>query len=443
MASIKFYPYSTNQNSKIYIRLILRREQDFRLSTGLTIQNPSHWSGSTNFPKKNNAENKALHNSLKDLESHIEKELLRIEQSQDESLVDITSKWLKSIIKDFFNEVDITEKDLLIPFAEGYAEGLNCRTYQRGAIQNRYSQHTIDKYKNFARQLAEYQNHINKNLKLVDVDKDFADGFLQYLSEEKGLAVNTIGRYIKRLKTIIKEAEEQGLKVNTNYKAIRGFEDENIVTFLTFDEIDLIVDKEMPNERLQLAKDWLIIGCYTAQRISDMFRMKKSMIQNKNGLDYIILKQFKTKKQVMIPVHYRVKEILKKYEGDFPPNFSDVEQSHRSTLGALMKKVCEISEIKEKVSGRFNGVKGTFPKYKLISNHSCRRSFCSNFYGKEGWTNQIIMEISGHETERNFLKYIDKESHHLSEQAGALFAQMEQDDLAESRKLRLIKRASN
>jgi len=443
MASIKFYPYSSNQNSKIYIRLMLRREQDFRLSTGLTIQNPSQWSQSTNFPKKNNAENKALHNSLKELESHIEKELLRVEQSQDESLSDITSKWLKNVIKDFFNETESTDKDLLVPFAKDYAESLNYRTYQRGAVQNKYSQHTIDKYKNFARQLDEYQTSINKTIKLVDVDKDFADGFLQYLSEEKGLAINTVGRYIKRLKTIIKEAEESGLKVDVNYKAIRGFEDENIVTFLTLDEIDVIIEKEMPNERLQLAKDWLIIGCYTAQRISDLFRMKKSMIITKNGLDYITLKQFKTKKQVMIPIHYRVKEILKKYGNNFPPNFSNVEQSHRSTLGTLMKKVCEISGIKEEVSGRFNGVKGVYPKYKLISNHSCRRSFCSNFYGLDGWTNQIIMEISGHETEKNFLKYIDKESFHLSEQAGALFAQMEQDDLADKKKLRVIKRASS
>jgi len=443
MSSIRFYPYSSNHNSKIYIRLILRREQDFRLSTGLTIQNPSHWSSSTHFPKKNNAENKALHNSLKDLESHIEKELLKVEQSQDESLADITSKWLKSIIKDFFNEVEITEKDLLIPFAESFAKSLHHRTYQRGAVQNRYSKKTIDKYKNFARQLREYQTHINKSLKLTDVDKDFADGFLQYLSEEKGLAINTIGRYIKRLKTIAKEAEEQGLRINVNYKAIKGFEDENIVTFLTFEDIDLIVETDMPNERLQLAKEWLIIGCYTAQRISDMFRMKKSMIITKNNIDFITLKQFKTKKQVMIPIHYRVKAILKKYDSDFPPNFSKVEQSHRSTLGTLMKEVCKISGIIEPVFGRFNGIKGTYPKYKLISNHSCRRSFCSNFYGQEGWTNQIIMEISGHETEKNFLKYIDKESFHLSEQAGALFAQMEKDDLTERKKLRVLKSATN
>jgi integrase len=47
---------------------------------------------------------------------------------------------------------------------------------------------------------------------------------------------------------------------------------------------------------------------------------------------------------------------------------------------------------------------GTYPKYELITSHSCRRSFASNLYGK--LPNMTIMAITGHKTETQFLKYI-------------------------------------
>lgn len=42
--------------------------------------------------------------------------------------------------------------------------------------------------------------------------------------------------------------------------------------------------------------------------------------------------------------------------------------------------------------------------YKLVSSHICRRSFASNLYGE--LPNMVIMAITGHQTEAQFLKYI-------------------------------------
>lgn len=197
---------------------------------------------------------------------------------------------------------------------------------------------------------------------------------------------------------------------------------------MTFDEIDKIIETKMPNEKLQIAKEWLIIGCYNAQRVSDLFRMSKKMLIVEDGISYTTFKQYKTQKLVKVPIHYKIENILKKYAFDFPPNLNDDEKSNRSTLSKLMKEVCKISGIVEVVRGRFNGVIGEYPKYKLIQNHSCRRSFCSNFYN-EGWNTQMIMEISGHETEKSFYKYIDKSNFYLSKQAAKKFAQMKESDL--------------
>lgn len=49
-------------------------------------------------------------------------------------------------------------------------------------------------------------------------------------------------------------------------------------------------------------------------------------------------------------------------------------------------------------------VKGIYPKHELVTSHICRRSFAGNLYGK--LPNMVIMAITGHQTEAQFLKYI-------------------------------------
>ena len=46
-----------------------------------------------------------------------------------------------------------------------------------------------------------------------------------------------------------------------------------------------------------------------------------------------------------------------------------------------------------------------FEKWQQISSHTGRRSFCTNMY-KRGLSTLMIMSISGHRTEKSFLKYI-------------------------------------
>lgn len=47
----------------------------------------------------------------------------------------------------------------------------------------------------------------------------------------------------------------------------------------------------------------------------------------------------------------------------------------------------------------------TFEKWQLVSSHTGRRSFCTNVY-KQGLPTFMIMSVSGHKTEKAFLKYI-------------------------------------
>ena len=50
-------------------------------------------------------------------------------------------------------------------------------------------------------------------------------------------------------------------------------------------------------------------------------------------------------------------------------------------------------------------VKTTVPKYKLIKTHTARRTGCTLMY-LAGIPTIDIMKVSGHKTEKEFLKYI-------------------------------------
>lgn len=79
-------------------------------------------------------------------------------------------------------------------------------------------------------------------------------------------------------------------------------------------------------------------------------------------------------------------------------------------LNDYVKEVCKKVGIDEVVEGSKmdpetkRKVKGLYPKYELISTHTCRRSFATNLYGK--LPTHAIMAITGHTKESTFLKYI-------------------------------------
>jgi hypothetical protein len=57
---------------------------------------------------------------------------------------------------------------------------------------------------------------------------------------------------------------------------------------------------------------------------------------------------------------------------------------------------------------------GLYQKYELIASHIGRRSFATNHYGK--FPNQVIMKVTGHLTEQQFLEYIGKkDTEHFSD----------------------------
>ena len=73
-----------------------------------------------------------------------------------------------------------------------------------------------------------------------------------------------------------------------------------------------------------------------------------------------------------------------------------------------------MQEILIKGKKEFRKLEGTFPKHELVTSHICRRSFASNYYGE--MPTPLIIAITGHSTERQFLVYVGKEPNDHAQQ---------------------------
>lgn len=265
---------------------------------------------------------------------------------------------------------------------------------------------TIKTYKNCKLYFEKYLKARNKKAFFFeDFDKDFYYDFIDY-GEKKGYSLNYIGSMIQKLKTIISSAYDNGNHKNLEFKLkyFSKLTEEINHPYLNKEELEKIDKLNLKDDFLNDVRDIFLIACNTGLRVGDLTAfLKKPVISKLKDKDCIHIKQQKTGNEVYIPLNSMVKQILKRRNNQFP-NFI-----HPNILNEALKRIVKRAKINEDftIVKTIKGVKTniTKPKYKLISMHSARRSFCSNAYN-DGMPPHHIMIFSGHKSEKVFHNYI-------------------------------------
>ena len=318
-------------------------------------------------------------------------------------------EWLKYII----NPDSVQEKEVysenVIEFFDTYME-IKAKTVSISTLKKvNVVKNLLIRYEAYCRDCAK----TFKYLKFKDLDNKFRMNFEKYCENEH-YQLSTTYRNLKFLKMIAKVAKSFGIEVNSGvenwvFEIDKATKDNPDEIYLTFEELEKIEQAEMPNDYLDNARDWLLIACYTGQRISDYLNFTSSMIiTDEDGISYIEFSQKKTNTKMRLPILSKVSEILDKRNGEFPRRISEQK------LNKYIKKVGEIAGIDEmvyrgkvgEIDGKKRKIFGKYPKYELITSHIGRRSFASNFYGKISTTH--ILNFTGHTTEKQLLTYIGK-----------------------------------
>lgn len=262
---------------------------------------------------------------------------------------------------------------------------------------------TIRGYEDFIRLLNIYKK--SRRLRKLDWENftmDFYYDFMDFYIEERGANNNTFGKMVKTLKTFLNAATQQGYNTNLEFrdKRFKVYQEEVTHIYLNEEDIQTILNLDLSdNIKRQTIRDLFVIGCYTGLRFSDFKQINEKNISDNR----LKIKTQKTGKYVVIPFHPIVKKIIDDYNGVIPKSYCNaVINKELKEIG----KLCGFFE--DVIQVRTHGIKRKetiYKKWQLISTHCARRSFATNLF-KQGFPAINIMKITGHKSEKTFMRYI-------------------------------------
>ena len=316
----------------------------------------------------------------------------------------IPTEWLKQVIgrfnfpEKYETKEAVPEISTVLQFTEKFImEAPNRKDKSTGRL---LVYNNIQQFKATEKHLKEYANSIGaSDFRFSEINQTFYDGFVAFL-QAKSFTQNTVGKHIKVLKTMLNDAVSQGYNDSTLYRSFHGFSEETDTIYLNESELQQLKGTDFSSvPHLDRVRDWFLLLAWTGCRFSDLSKISTTDI--KDG--FITFRQKKTNVRVTIPIHAVVMEILEKYEFNLP------EPITNQKFNEYIKEACRIAEINgvETMTRTVGGklVTEKFEKWERVSSHTGRRSFCTNMY-KRGLPTLMIMAISGHRTEKSFLKYI-------------------------------------
>ncbi len=249
-------------------------------------------------------------------------------------------------------------------------------------------------------------------IKFKNTERDYKKAHPVPKGEKRHYSDNTVGRFIKQLKAVLRAAESRGYPVNPAYKSaeFKGKVEDIDSIYLTraelekMEKVDLTETKDKKN--YELARDLFMIGVWTAQRVSDYNNLRPENIkmEDDNGtqMTYISIHQQKTGRLVEIPCNAKVCAILQKYPNGLPHLSEQKINLHIKDIGK-MAGIDEKVEIKESRGGKVE-IK-YFKKYELIGTHTARRTGATLMY-LAGIPIYDIMRVTGHKSINTLEKYI-------------------------------------
>ncbi|NLX73323.1 MAG: site-specific integrase [Bacteroidales bacterium] len=401
MANVNFQYRSKKPVANIEVRFTFKENEKFKsyyTRTNIEVSKLfwNEYKTNTNFRdvEKVNLKNE-VDNHLTELDRFI------IDEYEHETS-DITKDWLKDVVNEFYKpKVESVIPSDLLQFFDFYLS----------KKEHEIKTGTLRKWGVVRNKVENFEKDQKRTFKVKDVNKSFLDEFIKW-SKENQYDNSVINGNFKDIRSVCKEAQLYNIEISNDLHLLKT-KLKNAPAFkiyLSFDELEKIKALENLPDYLDRVRDWLIISCYTGQRISDFKRFNTEMIRKQGKRLFIDIKQEKTDKDVSIPLLPIITDILKKRNGQFPDVISDQRYNE------YVKIVCRMAKIVEPINGKIATVTdlgirkkiGIYKKWQLITSHVGRRSFATNFYGK--LPTSYIKDITGHSTEAMLLKYIGKTS---------------------------------
>lgn len=410
MATVKFLISGKKTPAEIKVRYLNGRKIDILCGTKLFVD-PKNWDEKNQKIRNviSIPDRDKINSKLIELKLHIFN-AANVDFIEGEIFNRI---WLEKTISKFFNRPSVDAKKSIeyhkIYLSDFATWWLKEKAPKYKVSADKYMDDTTIRHYTILNNLIKKYEGKDK-IKFSSIDDLLLDNFSEFLTSEK-YAEKTAKRMIGRFKFFCGRAEAENIIISQSYKnRVFVAKEKHDYKEPYFDEIEIskIYKLDLSKDAtLENVRDNLIIGLWTGLRVSDF--NNKLKLDNFHD-DFIEIETEKTKTFVSIPVHWMIREILNKRNGNLPEKISDPKfNKHIKSISKRLKfnqsMMGGVSTVDKKTGIKRKVVK-VYEKHELVTSHICRRSFATNNYGTV--PNQTLMAICGWASEEQMLDYIKK-----------------------------------
>jgi len=281
-----------------------------------------------------------------------------------------------------------------VMFWDAYKQYLQAGKLEKTPNTNRNRQTIFNKLQNF-------ETDTGYKLTWETINLVFWDNLKEYILETKAHDYNYLSAIADKFRAFMTWSHERSYHTNTIYKRFSAPEKEISIVYLTFDELQHLINFKFESKKRQRARDFFCFGCLTGLRYIDLVQLTKDNIVDGT----IKTTTQKTNKEVTIPIFPGLKTIIDRYPDAYKllPKFSNQK------LNKYIKECCAEAEINAlveyKTFEKNITIKEFRPKHELIGTHTGRKTFICLAYDK-GIDIEMIKSITGITREKTLKRYL-------------------------------------
>lgn len=258
---------------------------------------------------------------------------------------------------------------------------------------------TAERYRTAKKHVEDYiklEYEVN-DVPVRAVNHKFISGLEYYLKTVRNCSHNTAIKYITNFKKIIRIAYANNW-ISTdpfyNWKARLKTVDRE---FLTQEEIQRMIEKELHTTRLDQVKDIFIFCCFTGLAYSDVKKLSKDdIVIGIDGEKWIKTKRTKTNTKSNIPILPTPNAILEKYakHPDMLSTDKVLPVLSNQKMNAYLKEIADLCEIP-----------------KNLTFHLARHTFATTVTLTNGVPIESVSKMLGHKslkTTQHYAKILDR-----------------------------------
>jgi len=235
-----------------------------------------------------------------------------------------------------------------------------------------YAPATLQRYETSLRFTQDFikRKYKKDDLYLSELNHQFMVDYEMYFKTVRKCAHNTTMKYLKNFKKIVRLAINHGYIDKdpfVNYKMKLKKVDRG---FLSEEELDIIMKKEISNKRLEQIRDCFVFSCFTGLAYSDLKRLSGDhIVTGTDGGRWIKIKRMKTDNMSSIPILPISQKIIDKYKNDTYCKANNVLLPVRSNqkMNNYLHELANICEIEKNLTSHL--ARHTFATTVTLNNN--------------------------------------------------------------------------